>query len=329
VGIELRRAVYDVYRPRRVDGLADHLGATYGIEVSGVESLDNGVYRVDRRDGDPWVARVFNADRAMDRVAGDGEILDRLARAGIAAERTAVADPVSQLDGQGVLVTGFIAGASPGRSKRTLRELADALGRTHALEDESGALGRNGGSLHHIAAYEGRPARDLELAAALLDDVADRIPDRSRPRFDDLRAQVADADDCADLPVGLTHPDPVLKNAIRSDTGVVLIDWTGVGRGPRLPSLAWLAGTAGGGRGGWDGERLATIADAYRAHVQPEPGELARAGAALQLRRLWLAAWNTFTRTWRGNPPTFDEWWVPRRGGTDSLGPALQQAFAG
>jgi Ser/Thr protein kinase RdoA (MazF antagonist) len=263
----------------------------------------------------------------MERVAGDAEILDRLAEAGIPAERTAAPEAVSELEGQGVVVTQFLAGAAPGRSKKSLREVADALGRVHALADRTGALDRDGGSLHHVAAYEGRPDRDLALAAAMLDDVADRIPAARRRRFDDLRAQVAEADDCADLPVGLTHPDPVLKNAVRTDDGVVLIDWTGVGRGARLPSLAWFVGTVAGARGEWDRDRLAAIATAYRAHVQLEPAELTRVGSALAMRRLWLAAWNTFTRTWQGNPPTFDEWWVPKRGATDSLVPAFEAAF--
>jgi hypothetical protein len=53
-----------------LDDLPRHLEAEHGIEVAGVEKLDVGVYRVDRRDGEPWVARLFSSKRSPD--AGRG-----------------------------------------------------------------------------------------------------------------------------------------------------------------------------------------------------------------------------------------------------------------
>jgi len=165
------------------------------------------------------------------------------------------------------------------------------------------------------------------LAAALLDDIDDRITGDRRRGFDYLRAQVASADDCDDLPVALIHPDPVLKNVIAKDAALTLVDWTGAGVGPRIISLAPLL--MGAVRPtGWDRAALGNIAAAYRAHVQLEPGEIERLGSALLIRQLWFAAWNYWTRTAKGNPPAGTEWWMPLPAAIYTpLGRAARAAF--
>jgi hypothetical protein len=55
-----------------------HLQERYGIEVTGVVGLDAGVFRVDRRDGPSWVARVFPARRAVADVEAEAELLRAL-----------------------------------------------------------------------------------------------------------------------------------------------------------------------------------------------------------------------------------------------------------
>jgi Ser/Thr protein kinase RdoA (MazF antagonist) len=247
---------------------------------------------------------------------------------GLPAERLAAPEPVSTLDGQTVLVTEFVAGTAPRPSYRMLAGVADVLGRLHALPDGGGRTGRAGGSLHHIPAYEGLPGRDLALAAAFLDDIADRIPDALRPPFERLRRAVATADDCADLPHALVHPDPVPVNVVATaDRRMVLVDWTGAGRGPRIVSLASLL-SATRARGSWDGAKVAAVAAAYGPHVQLTADEIDRLGAAVRLRRLWLAAWNYWTHTVRGRPPAGDEWWIPRDPAVeDALVPVARAAF--
>jgi hypothetical protein len=59
---------------RSTDGLADHLGACYGIGVTGLAELDLGVFRVERAEGEPWVARVFPAVRPLAEVEGDAAV---------------------------------------------------------------------------------------------------------------------------------------------------------------------------------------------------------------------------------------------------------------
>ena len=48
-----------IYQPRGSGTIAAHLKTPYGIPVNGITTLDVGVYRVDRDDGDAWVARVM------------------------------------------------------------------------------------------------------------------------------------------------------------------------------------------------------------------------------------------------------------------------------
>src|SRR5436190_453193 len=42
--------------------LAAHLEAAYGIDVEAVVPIES-IYRIERRDGDPWIARIFDAGR--------------------------------------------------------------------------------------------------------------------------------------------------------------------------------------------------------------------------------------------------------------------------
>ena len=62
---------------------------------------------------------------------------------------------------------------------------------------------------------------------------------------------------------------------------------------------------------GWDRDALENFWAAYRAHVQLEASEIERLGSALLIRQLWFAAWNYWTRTVKGKPPTGTEWWMP------------------
>ena len=165
------------------------------------------------------------------------------------------------------------------------------------------------------------------MAAALLDDIDDRITGDRRRGFEYLRAQVASGDDCEDLPHALVHPDPVFKNVVENARVLTLIDWTGAGVGPRVVGLATLLMGALR-RTGWDRAALENIASAYRAHVQLEARELERLGSALLIRQLWFAAWNYWTRTMKGNPPAGTEWWMPLpRTLYEPLGRAASPAF--
>ena len=61
-----RRRAPRIAPPPARDLIIEHLEACHGIAVAGLAPLDLGVYRVDRRDGPAWVARVFPAARPPD-----------------------------------------------------------------------------------------------------------------------------------------------------------------------------------------------------------------------------------------------------------------------
>jgi Ser/Thr protein kinase RdoA (MazF antagonist) len=276
--------IRDTYRQPGSDALPGHLEDRYGIRVATVTRLDAGVFRVERREGPPWVARLFVAARPLARTEEDAEVLRFLERRGFPAERCAHPEPVSSLDGRAVLVTTHVAGRRPPSSPATRRRLGDLLGWLHTMATEAGPTERPAGSLHHLPQYEGGPGQDLAAAAALLADLEGRVPAEHRQLYELIGALLPGGDDCHGLPEAFLHPDPVRNNVIVTPAGPVLVDWAGAGRGPRLASLAALLHTVGPAHAG---EALA----GYRRHTDLTAEELDRLEGALWIRPLWLAAW--------------------------------------
>jgi Ser/Thr protein kinase RdoA (MazF antagonist) len=266
------------------DDLETHLEEQYGVCVADVEALDVGVFRVDLVGSPSWVTRVFPADRRLDDVEGDAAILRGLERHGFPAERCAHSEPVSSFDGHGVLVTEFVERAAPLRPGRPAAILGALLGRLHS---NPGAGMRPGGAWHHLSLVGG-PREELAAAAALLDDALPRVGARELSLFARLADELAAVDDCQDLPHAFVHPDFVPANAIPTpDERLVIVDWTGAGRGPRLWSLGFLLWAAGA-----RSLRLVDIAvSRYRKHVTLEPDELARLSGAIRSRPLTLECW--------------------------------------
>ena len=116
-----------------------HLEDEYGIRVSKMSELDQGVFRVSQPVGPAWVARIFPAARPVSAVAGDAEILRFLAGHRFRAERPAASDPVSELDGQGVLVTEYVDDVPRQQRRDEIRRLGGfwtlgvMLGELHTL----------------------------------------------------------------------------------------------------------------------------------------------------------------------------------------------------
>src|ERR1700759_2065522 len=95
--------------------LLAHLRNRYGIDAVAATRLSVHkayVFRIDRKDGESWVARAFPPARPRAGVEGDAAILRYLEQQDYPAERLAVDDPVSDLDGSAVLVTRFIEGVA-------------------------------------------------------------------------------------------------------------------------------------------------------------------------------------------------------------------------
>jgi Ser/Thr protein kinase RdoA (MazF antagonist) len=286
-----------------------HLEDEYGIRVSKMSELDQGVFRVSRPVGPAWVARIFPAARPVSAVAGDAEILRFLAGHRFRAERPAASDPVSELDGQGVLVTEYVDDVPRQQRRDEIRRLGGfwtlgvMLGELHTLpvQGAPGAIARPGGAWHHLA--EGLPGAEIAAAARILDEAGERIPATERKAYAALRAEVASLDAGDGLPHALTHPDFVLANVIPSPSrGMVMVDWTGSGQGPRLWSLAFLL-YAAGGRGI---NRVDSAITGYLTQVQPEPEELDRLAGLIRVRPAMFGAWavgqgrKSVAEAWRG-----------------------------
>jgi Ser/Thr protein kinase RdoA (MazF antagonist) len=269
----------------RVEGLEGHLEERYDVGVAELVPLDVGVFRVDRRDGARWVARVFPAERPLAGVHEDAAILQRLEQSGFPAERCADPEPVSELAGQGVLVTGFLEDHGPIRPGRTAALLGALLGGLHA---NPATNARAGGAWHHLS-FTGGPREELAAMAELLEDHLSEVRVRELPLFDRLRDEIDRIDDCHDLPHAFVHPDFVPANAISTaDERLAIVDWTGAGRGPRLWSIGFLLWAAGAG----DLRLVDLVVSRYRRAIELEPAELDRLEGAIRGRPVVLEAWS-------------------------------------
>jgi Ser/Thr protein kinase RdoA (MazF antagonist) len=295
--------------------LLDHLRGRYGIEPVAATRLSvhkTYVFRIDRSDGDPWVARAFPPARPRSGVEGDAAVLRFLGRQGYPAERPAVEDAVSDFDGGAVLVTRFVEGEQLPDGAEKFAVMGDLLGRLHALPDD-GSVGRPGGASGEDPSREGGPRQDLLAALSFLDAVDTKVPAAERERFERLREEVRTADDGGSLPEALVHGNllHVPDHALLSDGGAVAINWKASGRGPRLADFAYLIW----GTGSWnprrpDQERIDAVVDAYRRHVELTDAELDRLEAVMYIRTLYLACF-AYRRAVT-NGAEFREWGLVR-----------------
>jgi Ser/Thr protein kinase RdoA (MazF antagonist) len=269
-----------------------HVADRYGFRAHTVLSFDQDVSLL-RRDGGPnWVVRVFPAGRRT-AVQGDAEILDWLMARDYPAERCATESPVSELeDGRVALVTEAVPFIPRGQRRSAIKDaggirgLGALMGRLHTLPQGVGACARPGGAWHHMAL--GAPADELEAAREMLDEARERLPTRELASVDALEDALDRADCCEGLPEALIHPDFVLANVVATpEPSMVLVDWAGAGRGPRLWSLAFFLWA----EGAKDLRRVELALEGYRRHVALEPEELERLEAVIPARHLVLDIW--------------------------------------
>ena len=273
--------------------LVAHLAAHYGVDAVDLHRLDSGVMRVERNDGPDWVARVFPPDQSIEAVRGDAATLAWLAERDYPAERAATDDPVSMLGSSPVLVTEFVHPVSRELRRPTvkeaggLRELGSMLGMLHALPLDAGAPAQAGGAWHRAA--RGLPTAELDAAREWVSAALESSSTADRASLAVVLAELDHADGGDRLPHAFTHPDFVLANVVATAApGMVVVDWTGAGRGPRLWSLAFLLWV----EGGKDLGRIDLIADGYRRRVELEPDEVDRIAGMVRARHLVFVAWN-------------------------------------
>lgn len=292
--------------------LVAHLRERYGIDAVAATKISqhhDHVFRIARRDSDPWIARAFSPVRPRAGAEGDAAILRFLERHDYPAERLAADDAVSLCDESTVLVTRSIPGgplpmAVGHEGSQKFAIMGDLLGRLHTLPlDES--VSRPGGASGDDPSREGKPRQDLMAALAFLDAVDTKVPAAERERFESLRELVCSADDGEGLPEALVHgnllhaPDHVIV----SEHGSVAINWRAAGRGPRLADFAWLMW------GTWGKEDWINLAvGAYRRHVALTVEELERLDAVMRIRPLYLGCFSYRRDLVNGRPPSREVW---------------------
>lgn len=298
-----------MFHQPKAERLVAHLRDRYGIDALAATQLsvhNNDVWRIDRGDGDPWVARAYPPARPTVGAEGDAAILRFLARQNYPAERVAVDDAVSDCDGSAVLVTKFVPSTELPGVPEKMAIMADLLGRLHALPfDESAS--RPGGADGADPSREGHPRQDLFAALSFLDSVATKVGVAHREAFEQAREHVRSADDGDGLPEALLHgnllhaPD----HAVMSEAGPVVINWNASGRGPRMADFAYLMW------GTWLDEPSITAAvSAYRRHIEVTEEELDRFEAMMGIRPLYLMAFAYRRDVEEGRDPKV-EWFDP------------------
>jgi methyltransferase (TIGR00027 family) len=287
------------------DRLGAHLGQVYGVAVTATRELDVGVHRVERADGTTWVARLFPPARPLAAARGDAALLDWLVEEGIPAERTAALDPVSEHDGQAVLVTEFAPGHHPAGSPALFDQLGGILGQIHRLPADSAPADRPGGAWHHLA-LDVTPAEELVAVRRLLDDARHRVRRGNEASYELLCDAVEALAVPSDLPLAVVHPDLVPRNVLQDGDRITVTDWSGAGRGPRVISLGCVLWSTAG-----HGPSVDAVMRAYRRSVSLQSAEIDHLAHAIALRPLVLACWTFAT----GRSPVEDSatWWAAQR----------------
>ena len=314
------------------DGLPIHLEATYGVEVSNVTQLSPhgaGVFRVDRADGRPWVARLFpEGGRPVESVLGDIEILRHLEAHEFPAERLAHDEPLSRFADHDVLVTLHVPGQPGGGTvAMQVEALAGLLGRLHSLPPGTGRVLRDGGAFGHDTANEGKPKMDAIAAVGFLDSVAHRIAPEGGPVLEALRAELEATDVGDGLPEALTTLNVTGRDVIIGvDGSFTLVDWKPAGHGPRVVSLAWLLyGAVQRSHPMYphpdqiDLDIVRRTVRGYARQITPTADELGRLGAVMRLHQLYMAAWYYRQSALAGVTPTGREGFMPRHDLTDMV----------
>ncbi len=170
--------------------LLAHLRDRYRIEATAATRLSvhkTYVFRIDRKGGEPWVARAFPPARPRVGVEGDAAILGFLQRRGYPSERLAAEHSVSDFGGGAVLVTRFVDGRRLPEGAEKFAMMGDLLRRLHALPSDD-SVSRAGGASGEDPSREGAPRQDLLAALSFLDAVDTKHVEPTDEELDRLEA---------------------------------------------------------------------------------------------------------------------------------------------
>lgn len=214
--------------------IVDAVTRSLGRRLSLVGELDVDVYRFREDGGEPdLVVRAFGPGVDAATLDAAADVLTRLATTPFPAERCAGDSAVLPLGaGRHLFVTEYVEATPPPSPGFILAWCAALLGR---LATRPGEHVPPGGGWHRLGAT---PSQEIDAAL--------RLGGQLGPAAAVLVDTLAEAHDGAGLPETLIHADLTPPNAIpRGEKPPVIIDWVGVGRGPRAWALAFLLFAAG------------------------------------------------------------------------------------
>ena len=139
--------------------------------------------------------------------------------------------------------------------------------------------------LHRSYGIDVSAVRALDVAGWRIEPAEPLSPGRSAALLGALLGRLH----AAEVSPAFLHPDFVSANAIPTpDEKLVVVDWTGAGRGPRLPSLGFLLWATGAR----SPKLLELAASRYRRSVTLEAMEVERLAGAIALRPMTLECWS-------------------------------------
>ncbi|KAH8886416.1 hypothetical protein GQ53DRAFT_875538 [Thozetella sp. PMI_491] len=229
-----------------VEALEAHLTAQYSISVNRITALDKNVFRIETGDTGNWmVARIFLGADAYHNILNLAGLLKHIGShtySSVAVEECADSSSVSTIENPAscVLLTKFVVGKPPQRSKETFFRLGKFMGELHALPVPDHLADLKGGAWHHVAIPGGV---DEECAVEKGEKTSECLS-----RLCETISQIKNAH-LDSLPTGFVHPDLVPSNIVaRPGTGKheewTVVDWVGAGVGPRMVSLGFLLAVA-------------------------------------------------------------------------------------
>lgn len=286
---------FDALGPEQVLDAVEGLGIECDGRLFALNSFENRVYQVGRRDGDPLIAKFYRPGRLS-----DAEILEEHAfLAELAAAELPVAAPLAGADGRTLL--DFVLADGEHRGEHFRVALFPRL-RGRAPELESAIhlewLGRLLARMHRVGACA-RFRRRPPLSVARLGEAAlaatlegPLLPPSLQSRYaacgQELLAAVrARFDALAPLPTLRLHGDLHAGNLLWNEAGPLLVDFDDCCEGPAIQDLWMLLPGDVEGREA----ALAALARGYQDFRAFDWGQVALIEALRALRLLHHAGW--------------------------------------
>lgn len=259
------------------------------------------MYRVDLPDHSSWVISAAHDDlieyhtfrwesqgTAMRWLEGRVSVMSTLARLGYPVPQVIPArssEFIVKSDAWSVLVTTWIEGQNSLFQPEPLSEAGALLARLHLLP------------LENMPPARWNSSYSIPHAILALEKVRATIPASHYAFYQQCLACLRTIFDALPtLPESLIHGDCWMQNAVRTDTGIIFIDWETAGRGAIILDLAdFLLRSQCDMNGAHPhclkAEHIIAAVSGYASHRIPDDSELDVLTLATRFSSMWRAAW--------------------------------------